>query len=581
MNNWIQKSIFYHIYPLGLCGAPFDNDLTLDAVPRLKKLEGWIEHLKFLGVNAVYIGPLFESTSHGYDTIDYCKVDRRLGTNEDFIELVDLFHENEIKVVVDGVFNHVGRDFPQFIDVKEKGSSSPYCNWFAGLDFNNRSPYNDSFTYAPWNGCYNLVKLNIFNPEVKNQIFNAIDFWVTEFKIDGIRLDAADVIDLNFLKELSYSCRSKYPDLLLLGEVIHGDYSRWANKDALDSVTNYECYKGLYSSLNEKNMFEIAYSFNRQFGNGGLYKDLPLYSFVDNHDVNRLASTVKEVSSLYDIYALLFTMPGVPSIYYGSEWGITGVKANNSDSPLRPELNLAEMIDKNQHKDLTEMIAKLSKIRLNSEALQRGSYNQIHLTNEQFVFSRVTENETIIIAINASAKAISVNITVPCEGSLLVDLLNDGEIYKIDNRKVTLNLKPSFASILKVTNELPKEETIIPATNVNESIPKKTDVNITNDTIKTAASELILKAVNTSDGVYTQLHSSEQVVFSKKTETETIIVAVNNSPKDASITVDVPYENSRLVDLLNKGETYNIYDKKVTLNLKAYWASILRVEKLN
>ncbi|MDP4144716.1 MAG: alpha-amylase family glycosyl hydrolase [Bacillota bacterium] len=450
MNSWIQQSVFYHIYPLGLCGAPLENDLNAEPVPRLKKLEPWIEHLKSLGVNALYIGPLFESTSHGYDTIDYCTVDRRLGTNDTFKELVEVLHENHIKVIVDGVFNHVGRDFPKFVDIKEKGQSSPYCSWFAGLNFNNRSPYNDNFSYDPWNGHYNLVKFNVHNPEVKNYIFDVIKFWKDEFKIDGIRLDAADCIDLNFLKELSQFCRGLDPDLFLLGEVIHGDYTRWANKESLDAVTNYECYKGLYSSHNDKNYFEIAYSLNRQFGDGGIYKDLPLYSFVDNHDVNRISSTLKNLKHLYPLHAILFTMPGVPSIYYGSEWAIEGMKTHNSDAPLRPELDLVQVLENSEHKDLAEFISELAEIRLNSKAIQKGSYKQVLVANQHYVFSRQYEDECIIVAVSVVESPISVDINLPVDGEKLINLLNKDESFDIKARKTKIEIPACGTLVMKV-----------------------------------------------------------------------------------------------------------------------------------
>ncbi|MDP4143363.1 MAG: alpha-amylase family glycosyl hydrolase [Bacillota bacterium] len=451
MNSWIQQSIFYHIYPLGFCGAPLENDLISEPIPRLERIQAWIPHLKSLGINSLYIGPLFESTSHGYDTIDYLRVDRRLGTNENFKKLVQLLHESHIKVIVDGVFNHVGRDFPFFIDLKENGQSSSYCDWFSGLNFCTRSPYNDPFSYDPWNGCYNLVKLNVYNQEVKNYIFDVIKFWINEFDIDGIRLDAADCLDLNFLKELSYFCRSIKPDLFLLGEVIHGDYSRWANKDSLDAVTNYECYKGLYSSHNDKNYFEIAYSLNRQFGDGGIYKNLPLYNFVDNHDVNRIVNTLKDPNHLWPLHAILFTMPGLPSIYYGSEWGIEGVKSNNSDIALRPQLDLADVSQNSPNKDLANIISLLVDIRKNSKALQKGVYRQVLVANQHFVFSRQYEDECIIVAVSVTDSPVSVEINLPVDGSMLIDLLSEaGYTYSVTGKRSSIQIPSCGALIMKV-----------------------------------------------------------------------------------------------------------------------------------
>lgn len=447
MNSWVEESIFYHIYPLGFCGAPQSNDLTSAPVPRLDKVQKWIPHLKALGINALYMGPTFESTSHGYDTIEYFKVDRRLGTNDLLKEISKSLHKNGIKLIFDGVFNHVGRDFPKFKDLILNKQNSKYASWFSGINFNSNTIYNDGFSYDTWNGCYNLVKLNIYNEEVKHYIFEVIKFWIKEFDIDGIRLDAADCLDLNFLKELSYYCRSIKPDILLIGEVIHGDYNRWANSDCLDTVTNYECYKGLYSSHNSLNYFEIAYSLNRQFGNGGIYKNIPLYNFTDNHDVNRIASTLTDLNNIYPLYAILFTMPGIPSIYYGSEFGIKGTKKNGSDSELRPEINLDDFNSSEYSQKLLKFIQLISKIRTNSKALKKGSYSQLFISNKQYAFLRSFENENMVTAVNCSKEDSTIKFNI--EGKSLLDLLTK-ETFPIENNFAALPLSKNEARILKL-----------------------------------------------------------------------------------------------------------------------------------
>jgi glycosidase len=370
-------------------------------VPRLEKLHGWISHLTALGVNAVYLGPVFESSSHGYDTIDYFQVDRRLGNNETLQQLTAALHAAGIRVVLDAVLNHVGRDFWAFRDLRKNTYSSPYRDWFSGVSFDRRSPFNDPFTYDTWCGHYNLVKLNVRNAGVKEHLFKAVESWIRTYDIDGLRLDAADCLDLDFLRDLAQFRRGLKPGFWLLGEVIHGDYRKWVNSDLLDSVTNYECYKGLHSSHNTRNFFEIGFALNRQFGEHGLYRDLPLYNFADNHDVNRIASLLRDPGHLFPLYALLFTMPGVPSIYYGSEWGITGKKLNGSDAPLRPHLEIADISAGNTA--LRDALAKLAALRRTLAALRCGSYRQLHLASEQIAFSRETGNERVVVAINASS----------------------------------------------------------------------------------------------------------------------------------------------------------------------------------
>ncbi len=443
MEKYSDK-IFYHIYPLGLCGAPENNDLNSSPVERLNMIYEWIEHIKNIGVNAVYSGPLFESSCHGYDTINYYSVDRRLGTNETLKKLIKCLHENGIKFIVDGVFNHVGRDFFAFKDLKYYKRNSRYAGWFDGVDFNKKSPYGDDFTYNTWAGHYNLVKLNHNNFEVVNHLIEAAQYWIDEFGIDGIRLDAADSLDFNFMKKLSRALKTKKNDFWLMGEVVHGDYARWVYEAGLDSVTNYECYKGLYSSHNDNNYFEIAYSLKRQFSASGIYKNIALYNFADNHDVERVASSIKNKRHLYPLYIILFTMPGIPSIYYGSEWEFEGRKFNGSDRQLRPAININE-IEKSFKKDMLRHISNLSNIRSRNEILKYGTYDELFVESEQFGFIREFNGEKIIVLINSSLneKLIKLNIM---EGRYF-DILNDSEINVFKNEPV--NIYPCWARILK------------------------------------------------------------------------------------------------------------------------------------
>ena len=312
---WAYESVFYQIYPLGFCGAPFENDGRLEH--RIKKVNDWIPHIKKVGANAIYFSPVFESDTHGYNTRDYTKIDTRLGTNEDFAEVCANLHKEGIKVVLDGVFNHVGRGFWAFQDVLKNREQSPYVNWFARIAFDGNSNYNDGLWYEGWEGNYELVKLNLRNEDVINHIFDAIRGWVEEFDIDGLRLDVAYCLDHDFIRRLRRFCDELKPDFFLLGETLHGDYNQIMNDEMLHSVTNYECYKGLHSSFNSMNMFEINHSLLRQFGpeNWTLYKGRHLLSFVDNHDVTRVASILNNKKHLPLIYALAFGMPGIPCVY--------------------------------------------------------------------------------------------------------------------------------------------------------------------------------------------------------------------------------------------------------------------------
>lgn len=392
--EWFKTANFYHIYPLGYCGRLENNDYTSEPTGDILSVIDNIPHIKKLGCNAVYFGPVFESVRHGYDTVDYTKIDRRLGTNEDFKKVCDALHDNGIRVIVDGVFNHVGRDFWAFRDVRENVWNSKYKDWFTIRD--GGSPYGDSFFYEGWEGHYDLVKLNLNNPDVKQYLKECITGWVNEFGIDGLRLDVAYCLDLMFLKELRGHCKWLKEDFWLMGETLHGDYNRWVNPEMLDSVTNYECYKGLFSSFNDMNMFEISYSINRQFGseNWCIYRGKQLYCFLDNHDVTRISTILKNKAHLNPVYSLLYTMPGIPAVYYGSEFGIEGDKRNGDDC-LRPKFEMQEW------NELTEQISKLAKFHSESKALCLGSYRQLHVNNHNYAFIREYENEAVVSMINA------------------------------------------------------------------------------------------------------------------------------------------------------------------------------------
>ena len=392
---WAYESVFYQIYPLGFCGAPFENDGVQEN--RIEKVNDWIPHIQKLGANAIYFSPVFESDTHGYNTRDYTKIDTRLGTNEDFAKVCKNLHDAGIRVVLDGVFNHVGRGFWAFQDVVRNRESSPYVNWFSRIDFGGNSNYNDGLWYEGWEGNYDLVKLNLRNEEVIQHIFSAIRGWVEEFDIDGLRLDVAYCLDHDFVRRLRKFCDELKPDFFLVGETLHGDYNQLMNDEMLHSVTNYECYKGLYSSFNSMNMFEINHSLLRQFGpeNWTLYKGKHLLSFVDNHDVTRVASILTNKKHLPLINSLAFGMPGIPWVYYGSEWGAEGKKEEGD-----PNLRLS--YEEPEWNELSDWIAKLSEAKKTSKALQYGGFASVVLTNGQCVFLREYEGERVYVAVNAS-----------------------------------------------------------------------------------------------------------------------------------------------------------------------------------
>lgn len=416
---WAYEGIFYQIYPIGFCGAPTANDGK--TVSRILKLKDWSSYLESLGISSILLNPIFESDNHGYDTRDFKKIDCRLGTNKDFAEVCKDLHAHNVKIVLDGVFNHVGRGFWAFKDVLEKKWDSPYKNWFC-INFDGNSCYNDGFWYEGWEGHFELVKLNLANPAVVDYLLECVKGWIDEFDIDGLRLDVAYCLDRNFMKRLRSFCQELKPDFALIGEVLFGDYNQIVNDEMLHSCTNYECYKGIYSSFNSMNMFEIAHSLNRQYGpeQWCIYRGKHLMSFVDNHDVTRIASILTNKNHLPLTYGLLLGMPGVPCIYYGSEWGEEGVKAPNNDYALRP------CFEEPKPNELTEEIKKMIHVRTGSNALCHGSYRNVVLTNHQLIFERRTDDERMLVAINASDAPFTAHNGEL--GGTMTDLLTGNEI---------------------------------------------------------------------------------------------------------------------------------------------------------
>ena len=434
---WYDEAVFYHIYPLGLTGAPKQNTYG-EPVHRLNTLLPWIGHMKGIGCNAIYIGPLFESVGHGYETTDYKKLDTRLGTNEDLTHFVAECHRQGIRVILDGVFNHTGRDFFAFQDIKKNRENSQYKDWYCDVNFWGNNSYNDGFSYANWGGYDLLVKLNQKNPVVKDYICDVVRFWVKEFDIDGIRLDAADVMDFEYMKALRNVANEVKQDFWLMGEVIHGDYSRWANDGTLHSVTNYMLHKALYSAHNDHNYFEVAHTI--QYVNNMVGKNLKLYTFVDNHDVERIYTKLNNKAHFEPVHVMLYTLPGIPSLYYGSEFGIEGRKERHSDDSIRPALNYDDYKDAIRTNPCTRLIATLGKLRRNIKALCYGEYKQLELQTTHFAYARILDGKSVITTVNNGDHEVNMNLEA---GTMMQGADHTGKVPEyvgaLTGRRVTVN----------------------------------------------------------------------------------------------------------------------------------------------
>jgi len=449
---WYDEAIFYHIYPLGLTGAPKENAYG-EPEHRLNTLLPWIDHIKSIGCNAIYIGPLFESVGHGYETTDYKKLDCRLGDNQDLKNFVAECHKKDIKVIFDGVFNHTGRDFFAFKDIKEKREGSQYRDWYCNVNFGGNNEYNDGFCYENWGGYNLLVKLNQRNPAVKDYICDVVRFWVSEFDVDGIRLDAADVLDFDFMKALRHVANQVKPDFWLMGEVINGDYSRWVNEGTLHSVTNYQLHKALYSGNNDHNFFEIAHTVKRLYEMGSSNPNgFKLYNFVDNHDVERIYTKLNNKAHFTPVHILMYTLPGIPSLYYGSEFGIEGKKEKFSDASLRPALNLEDYKNALTDNSFTALIAALGRTRQQSKALSYGDYRELKLMNRQYAFSRNFEGESVVVTVNNDDSDFT--MTVPAGNAAEYVGALSGQKIRVDNGNICVNVKANSGEIwLPVTDQ--------------------------------------------------------------------------------------------------------------------------------
>ncbi|MEG0495812.1 MAG: alpha-amylase family glycosyl hydrolase [Eubacterium sp.] len=465
----------YHIFTMGFSGAEEFQDQCSETAHRLDKIEKIIGYLKKLGMNTLLLGPLFSSISHGYDTTDYYTVDRRLGSNDDFVKLVDTLHREGFKVVIDCVFNHVGRDFFAFKDLQKNRENSIYKDWFSEVNFWNNNGYNDGFSYGDWAGCSNLVKLNLYHPEVQNYLENVANFWIDTFKIDGLRMDAANVMRPEFLRSLSIAMKDKSSEFFMLGESVQGDYNRLIRDGKLDSVTNYEDYKGLYSSLNERNYFEIAFSLNRLFGDYGIYKNFYTANFVDNHDVNRVASTLTDEKWLEPLYLMLYMMPGIPFVYYGSEQGAKGVKGNGTDAPLRPNY---ESMHFDEHCDLYQKISRMGELRKQSKAIKYGNYKELFVKSQQMGFVRSYEDEQVIVLFNSENQAVQIDNNslngayydlfqeevLECNGSVLIPAYSGRVLANValQKNRVKPEKTRDGSLIEKEILEIKLEEQIVP-----------------------------------------------------------------------------------------------------------------------
>ncbi|WP_229069013.1 alpha-amylase family glycosyl hydrolase [Actinoplanes sp. DH11] len=388
MNGWIDHAVWWHVYPLGFTGG-------LHGGPghRFGHLIDWLDYAIELGVNGLQLGPIFASESHGYDTVDHFRIDPRLGDDADFDKLVSAARERGMRVLLDGVFNHVGRGF----------QAPP--SWFRDSVFEGHGA---------------LVELDHDNPEVQGHVVRVMDHWLAR-GASGWRLDAAYAVQPGFWKQTLARVRAKHPDAWFTGEVIHGDYAAYLRDSTLDSVSQYELFKAVWSSLNDRNFYELAWALDRH--NTILDAGSPL-TFVGNHDVTRIATQLSDFRHLGHALAVLFTTGGVPSIYYGDEQAYRGRKEERfgGDDDIRPLFparpgDLSALGWPTYH-----LHQRLIGIRRRHPWLAHARTRPLHLANEALALESSAGDNRLITLLNTGDAA----FTFPIDPAGLTPIDGDG-----------------------------------------------------------------------------------------------------------------------------------------------------------
>ena len=478
----------YQIYPLGtpgqggggfFGGVPATNDLTSPPETKLLLLRHWYTHLKELGVTSIYFSPLFESETHGYDTVDYFLIDRRVGDLASFKTILKELHELGIKVILDGVFNHTGRQFFAFQEIIKAGkdwANCPFKDWYFISEGN--STYDDPFAYRSWEGHEELPELNVENEAVREYLFKVAKFWLGEVGVDGWRLDVAHELPPAFWRDFRTACTEANPEHVLLGEVIHGDYNVWVgpSKGLLHSGTNYQLSKALWSSTKEHNFYELDSAVTRD---NMMYREMSLVNFLSNHDVARVATQLEgEPQHNRIAHFLLLTSRGIPCIYYGDEVGIKGRK-EEGDAALRQAMVNPDPASGEWPpggKELFDFISALVKFRALHPALVDGSHHPLYcgkgeygMANNEIVFARRAEGEMLIVAANADKEHTHVEVFMghldKAPGTPLVGIWGDGADCGCinDEYKVRIHLPPYGCRIFSLGDLPPAPEAEPPA----------------------------------------------------------------------------------------------------------------------
>lgn len=412
MPDWVQDAMWWHVYPLGFVGAPQEGQAGSDApvTHRLAHLSAWLDHAVALGLNGLALGPVFASSTHGYDTTDYFTVDPRLGDEADLVGLIEAAHDKGLRVMFDGVFNHVGREHPAFRGVLEQGPSAPTANWF-DLTWPDGDAPGSTPRHRTFEGHDHLVALDHGSPAVADLVTDVMAFWCDR-GVDAWRLDAAYAVPPAFWSTVLPRVRERHPDVYVMGEVIHGDYAPVVRESTMDALTQYELWKAIWSGIDDVNFHELAHALGRH---DEFLETFVPYTFVGNHDVTRIASKLGDIRHLPHALAVLFTVGGTPAVYYGDELAYRGVKEERAggDDDIRPSFPATPAELSGLGSDTYALHQELIGLRRRHRWLHTARVSALHLENAVFAYAAQERHGDgrIVVALNLGDTEARVPVT--------------------------------------------------------------------------------------------------------------------------------------------------------------------------
>lgn len=399
MSERIEHVIWWHAYPLGFVGAPIRPTEPVTGITHsLGRIEGWLDHILDLGLDGLLLGPVFASETHGYDTIDHLRIDPRLGDDGDLDRLIVACRNRGIRVLLDGVFHHVGRAHPAFQDALANGPASPGAALF-DITWPEGWRPGGAVEVGDFEGHSSMVKLDHSSAATEELVVEAMTYWLDR-GIDGWRLDVAYAVPLEFWSRVIARVRERHPDAWFLGEVIHGDYAEFVRGSGVDTVTQYELWQGIWHGIADRNLFESTHAIERH---DALLPTFVPQTFVGNHDVTRIASAVG-ADRVPHAFAVLLGVAGTPSIWAGDEYGWTGIKEERlgGDDAVRPEFPPTPPADTS----LTAIVRELVALRRRRPWLTRAHTDVVEVTNEAMVLRTATDEGALVVAINIGDAAV-------------------------------------------------------------------------------------------------------------------------------------------------------------------------------